>query len=529
MVSSAEATPSNPTPSAAPQVSLAEQVIERFGGIRPMASKLEIPVTTVQGWKKRGAIPPTRLNDLRTAARRHGIRIEDHEMAALGRGDDRTADAAAPPSQPGDAPMSSTPPASATPTPTAAPDPGQDATAPAPPIETAAEIPPVDIPRYDIPPPEIPLRAASDGPSARPETPPAATPAPPPRAAAPSAPVAAAAAAPNGTAGVADAGGGSAGQVPDDRSPRVDAMQPTPKTPVDKWAGLSVAAAVVAMVSAGVAVMMPFWPQGPNGEATLAPRAVEKRVGEMEGKISRLALEQVATSAALERRINAVDSRIADARIEISRTISDLATRVGAVEGLVSDIESRITSMPVGSPTLAMLLAAGQLRAALATEQPFQSALAAVRMAGFGDPAMRRALDQVAGRAATGVATEQWLADRFDVFAPAIIWEATSGAPVARMLDSVVGLVREVSPPLYRLTGIPRGDNPRGIAERAQLLLATGKFDDAVAEVAKLTGAAAEAAAPWLTEARARQAANRVRSLLNQQMMALVSTAPTVP
>ncbi|HRQ83255.1 MAG TPA: hypothetical protein PKZ97_19240, partial [Azospirillaceae bacterium] len=40
-----------------------ERVIERFGGIRPMAAKLDAPVTTVQGWKKRGAIPPARHDD----------------------------------------------------------------------------------------------------------------------------------------------------------------------------------------------------------------------------------------------------------------------------------------------------------------------------------------------------------------------------------------------------------------------------------------------------------------------------------
>ena len=29
----------------------AEEVIKLFGGIRPMASKMDVPVTTVQGWK----------------------------------------------------------------------------------------------------------------------------------------------------------------------------------------------------------------------------------------------------------------------------------------------------------------------------------------------------------------------------------------------------------------------------------------------------------------------------------------------
>ena len=62
---------------------MSERLIESFGGIRPMAHKLEIPVTTVQGWKKRGVIPSNRLNDLRYAASRHGITLDENDMKAI--------------------------------------------------------------------------------------------------------------------------------------------------------------------------------------------------------------------------------------------------------------------------------------------------------------------------------------------------------------------------------------------------------------------------------------------------------------
>lgn len=55
----------------------AEQVIERFGGIRPMASKMSVPVTTVQGWKKRNVIPGNRREDVIRAARQNNIEISD--------------------------------------------------------------------------------------------------------------------------------------------------------------------------------------------------------------------------------------------------------------------------------------------------------------------------------------------------------------------------------------------------------------------------------------------------------------------
>ncbi|HBR69654.1 MAG TPA: hypothetical protein DEA55_09795 [Rhodospirillaceae bacterium] len=51
----------------------AQDVIEKFGGIRPMASKMSVPVTTVQGWKKRNVIPGTRLEALLKAASEHNV------------------------------------------------------------------------------------------------------------------------------------------------------------------------------------------------------------------------------------------------------------------------------------------------------------------------------------------------------------------------------------------------------------------------------------------------------------------------
>lgn len=60
----------------------AEAIIERFGGIRPMASKMDVPVTTVQGWKKRNAIPENRRADVLHVAQVNNIDLSD----LIGRG-----------------------------------------------------------------------------------------------------------------------------------------------------------------------------------------------------------------------------------------------------------------------------------------------------------------------------------------------------------------------------------------------------------------------------------------------------------
>lgn len=50
-----------------------DAVINAFGGIRPMASKLGIAVSTVQGWKTRGRIPENRWRDVIAAAAVHDV------------------------------------------------------------------------------------------------------------------------------------------------------------------------------------------------------------------------------------------------------------------------------------------------------------------------------------------------------------------------------------------------------------------------------------------------------------------------
>jgi hypothetical protein len=71
----AGAAASNPCPGPDDQDALARapEIVDRFGGIRPMASKMRIPVTTVQGWKKRGVIPGNRRGDVLRAARDYQV------------------------------------------------------------------------------------------------------------------------------------------------------------------------------------------------------------------------------------------------------------------------------------------------------------------------------------------------------------------------------------------------------------------------------------------------------------------------
>ncbi len=63
----------------------AQQIIARFGGIRPMANKLGVAVSTVQGWRERGSIPAGHHAEILAAANEHGVEIDPAELAASDR------------------------------------------------------------------------------------------------------------------------------------------------------------------------------------------------------------------------------------------------------------------------------------------------------------------------------------------------------------------------------------------------------------------------------------------------------------
>ncbi len=58
-------------------ISDAAKIIEKFGGIRPMSAKINVAVTTIQGWKKRDTIPGNRKAVLLRCAAEHKIDLSE--------------------------------------------------------------------------------------------------------------------------------------------------------------------------------------------------------------------------------------------------------------------------------------------------------------------------------------------------------------------------------------------------------------------------------------------------------------------
>jgi hypothetical protein len=59
-----------------------EELINRFGGMRSMARKLDVPVSTIQGWKKRDTIPSDRLSRVIRIAKANNISLYGYEVPA---------------------------------------------------------------------------------------------------------------------------------------------------------------------------------------------------------------------------------------------------------------------------------------------------------------------------------------------------------------------------------------------------------------------------------------------------------------
>ena len=440
-----------------------ERLIQRFGGIRPMANKLEVPVTTVQGWKKRGAIPATRLADLRLAAQRHGIKLDEAELEAVGRSDDR----------PVAAPVKEQPAAEARSAPI--------------PVNTPLPVDPV-LPHVAeaVPPFELAVEPEPDA-------------------------------------------GAAPGAMPERLSAareRLVSVQAAMANASQRFVvsgatRLSIAAALVALIGAGIAVWSPPATTVTTASGTAVSPASERRIGDLESKVARVALEQGSQATAIGKQITALDSRLSQAATR--QSAEELAERIAVLERDLPALQQRVASQGIGAPALGVLLAATQLRGVLATSTPFVNELAAFRLTGFNDPALRQALDAIGGRGASGIATEAWLIGRFSTVQTNILRAASIGNPAARIADVFLDTLSDWLPPLYRLTGVSEGAAPRAIADRAEAAMAAGDFPRAVDILGELSGLSAEVAAPWLAEARARVVADRSRTLLAKHMLTIAT------
>ncbi len=438
------------------------RIIAAFGGIRPMAAKLGVAVSTIQGWKERAAIPAARHAAILEAAGRDGIELDEEVLKQ----------SAAPPAEDVQAePVSVSP------------------------FSQGAE------------PAESTEAEAGDGAAVE----------------APGEPATAmaeeAAASPADRrldwaggfllgalvfvvgAGVAvltrdlwsDAGVRGADPALVDALERRVASLESEAPPVDRQSferlrsQLGDLESQLADVFAGGVIA-----EDPAVQAALESQAAEIRG--LEDRLAALAGDVAAMgedSAALAERLGAEITALRDSVERLSETSAALQV------GLVGDA--------------ARVLALLQLREALRGSGPYVSELKALQNLAAADPELAPLIAPLAAHAGTGLPTLADLQSAFPAVAAAVVaaerGEQGEGwfAGVLRRLSGTVTI---------RRVGMVEGNSPDAVVARAEVKLAAGDLAGALAELDGLEGAPAAAAASWRAQASARLAATQALSAL---------------
>lgn len=244
--------------------------------------------------------------------------------------------------------------------------------------------------------------------------------------------------------------------------------------------------------------------------------ALTGHLDDMRGRVETAAREARAGDAServesLANRIGALETALSGADAVVRTAEGRLAASLAELESRLDELAGRARLLEVAQPhhvagAAALALAVGQLRDAALDGRPFLEPLSSVEAllaAEGGIPSgLARALRELEGHAAAGVATPTVLRRKLSAEASAILRADAdeAGGWVDETLRRLAAVVT------VRRTGdVPGADVDARLA-RAEAGLLSGDLAAAVAELAALTSGAADAAAAWLTLARARLA-----------------------
>ena len=453
------------------------RAIRAFGGIRPMAAKLGVPATTVQGWKERGHIPPARIADVLAAAARHDVPLAAANLAAPA-----AQEAAAAPvvERARNAPPAAEQiPAPATPAPSGAPPlerglpRGLGFAAALWVLALAALLLAVAV--------SLPAWGPALGLKEREAAP------PPPA---------------SGTTALAQQLG-ALGKSLDTIEGRLGSLEaqgkaspaaPRESAPVDEGAELAAKQSRLADELA-------------RSEARVS--ALERTLGELASRPQPAAAEAGDSAAKLA----ALSERLA----ALERGNAVLAQESAAVQQRLAGLETALQKAQAAQARrLALVLAIAHLREALTRSLPYEKPLAAVVAFAAGDGELEAAVATLKGTAAVGVPTLAELSERFDA--------ASLAAARAAIVPDRPGWLGETLARLKHLVVIRHrgelaGGSPDALLSRAEARLKAGDLAAAVAALGGLSGPAADAMRPWLEAAKARLAVDGAAAELSTRAL----------
>jgi len=501
----------------------AERVIARFGGIRPMANKLDIAVSTVQGWKERGHIPESRRAEIRDVAKALDIALDEDELRQA------TGATPAPESREESGPPDAARDSDRRPVFEGEAERIEDeAPAEAPSEAAGAEAPPEDARQPHV----------ATEPDGRPG--PARWPAVVAGAGAGAVLGAAAGAAlwflmPQLAPGVVVPDAASQERVARLEQQLADAQARLGETERQLQAARQ---GVEALEQAGSAEELRSTIEQMRSEmgaleermAATAERLETTDIGQLADRVDALRQTVEALQTGLER---------AQARIEENagppEAIAGLQSSVQSLQEQLAALEQRVARSVNATATqdrerdrnAGLLVALTQLRTRVEAGAPYHAQLSALRsVLGPEPPAPWPAhLGPLAAHAGSGITNLADLRRRFPDMASAVL-EASNLPADPDWLDHALAelqgvvTVRRVGPDV-------EGQDPGAVIARAEAALAEGDVAAAVDNVAALEGAAAEAAVPWLRDARTLRDALAALDALQTHLVAQLAERPS--
>ncbi|MEO5335273.1 MAG: mitofilin family membrane protein [Magnetospirillum sp. WYHS-4] len=196
------------------------------------------------------------------------------------------------------------------------------------------------------------------------------------------------------------------------------------------------------------------------------------------------------------------------ARAELVQAVAQLSQRLASLE----QAKAPLPPPPPGSAR-ALVLAVGQLREALRAGHPYLEHLEALKVVAPPAPVIAEAVAVLEPPAATGVPTLETLRRRFEDMAAVMTRPAVSVPGTESWVDKTMTSLSSL------VTVRRTGDAPQlGAAREA---LAREDLAGAIRAIQELADRPAEAAAPWLAEARARFTADEALAALHNHAIAL--------
>ena len=229
---------------------------------------------------------------------------------------------------------------------------------------------------------------------------------------------------------------------------------------------------------------------------------------------SRGAINAGAAVIALEQRVRALEDD--PTREPLGQALAAWGEQRAVLEAALAEVSARLARFEaeatqqaaVDGHLVTLVLATGELTAALGSSRPFAPALDAFRGIAGEDPEIESALVRLTPFAATGVPTLDGLSARFPKAANAIV-RTTPATEDSDWIDETVTKLSQLVT-IRRTGGAIDAESLDGRLVEAETALNAGDLGRAIAIVGTLMPAGAEAgiAKPWLRDARARAEAD---------------------